>query len=141
MEALFLILVAAALLPAALFAYRRSRPLRRSGGGPGPWIILAALVPAFIFFLLLQAGPGDDRSIMALLLLAAFVMMFVFWMRELITLMGLGDEAFPGRHDKILWFALLVLLPPIGMIAFSVFRRAYWPAEKPASDSAAHELT
>lgn len=135
----FLVLIAASLLPAALFAFRRTRTLRKAGVGPSPWIYVAALVPAVMFFLMLQSGPGDAREILVFLVLAALVMMLIFWVRELVTLMGLGDEAFPGRHDKILWFLLLVALPPIGMVAFSVFRRAYWPAEKPAMNQAGHE--
>lgn len=72
--------------------------------------------------------------------ISAILMGLWTWIREIVNLMGLNDEAFPGKHDKVLWLALMILLPPIGVPAFCVFRRAYWPVEKPSMDAVSREM-
>lgn len=132
----FLLLIAVVAFPAAILMHRGSRDPGRTGPGLSPRVAVAGLVPLLALFFLLQSAPEG----VGLLGLAVIVMLVVLWVRELVTLMGLGDEAFPGRFDKVLWFALLVLLPPIGVPAFAIFRRAYWPVEKPVKDISAHDL-
>ena len=75
-----------------------------------------------------------------MLMVLVAVGLSALWVREIVHLMGLSDDAFPGRHDKLMWFALLAFVPPIGIPAFAMFRRAYWPAQKPVVDAAASEL-
>jgi len=125
-------------LGVVLYAVAGGRWPSRSEGRPGPGIYLAGLVPAFVFLALLWGGPDLAPVLLFVTLLAAAV---VWWFREFINLMGLADEAFPGRNDKALWFALLVLLPPVGVVAFSVFRRIYGAAEKPVQAAAMRELS
>lgn len=62
--------------------------------------------------------------------LALLIAAFLAWLHEFILLMRLPDEAFPGRFDKLVWASLLILLPPIGLLAFWSFRKAHW-TEKP----------
>jgi len=135
----FLIFVAIVLLPLGILSLRKARSQYRTGPGPSPWLFFLGTIPAILFFLILQGPPDEIRAIFGLMLLAVLAMAVFFWIHELIALMGLGDEAFPGRHDKVLWFALMVLLPPVGAITFSMFRRAYWPVEKPSRE-AAHDF-
>ncbi|MDB5350924.1 MAG: hypothetical protein JWN86_2171 [Planctomycetota bacterium] len=131
-----LVLIVLFLLPMALIALSRHRA-RHRGFRPPLGTILAVGVPAVMFLLFFTEPPAE----VAMLLLAASSVVFAWlWGREFINLMGLADEAFPGRYDKILWFTLMILLPPVGLLAFGAFRRVYWPAEKPASDRMSHEL-
>ncbi len=88
--------------------------------------------------LLLTDPPSELAFAFAVAAILAFL---VLWVREFLGLMTLTDDAFPGRHDKLIWVALMVLLPPVGLASFSLFRRAYWPAtEKPAPGRASELL-
>lgn len=133
----FLIMMTIAVFPlVAILAVRAGR----AGFGllrPTPGLIAAVLAPIGMLFLMLD-GPGDGLFVVGLIV--ATILFAWAWVVEFVTLMGLGDEAFPGRFDKLIWVALMVCLPPVGLISFRVFRRAYWPAEKPAVDTVAREL-
>jgi hypothetical protein len=52
------------------------------------------------------------------------LLLLVFWVYQFVLLMLLGDEDFPGRHDKILWVAVFVLLSVIAPFAFLWWKRA-----------------
>jgi hypothetical protein len=63
----------------------------------------------------------------------AVVLFGIAWHREFRFLMQLADADLPGRFDKIIWAALLILLPPVGVVTFGAYRRSTWPeAVKPA---------
>jgi hypothetical protein len=49
------------------------------------------------------------------------------WIKEMVFLMTLHDEDFPGRFDKLVWAFLLTVLAPVGYWAFRRFRNAHWP--------------
>jgi len=136
MTALFvLVLIAAMLVPVAYLAIRSFQHSAHSPRSQTSWFILAlaASAPFLLFLLFLNAGPRDAELMFTVAMLAGAMLLLVMWIRELITLMGMGDEAFPGRYDKLLWFALLLLVPPIGVVTFALFRRVYWTANKPAT--------
>ena len=44
------------------------------------------------------------------------------WVHEFVILMHLRDTDFPGRSDKLVWSILMILLPPIGVVAFWTYR-------------------
>ena len=50
------------------------------------------------------------------------IAMLVFWLYQVVSLMDMPDEAFPGRYDKIIWVVLLVLVPVLGAIAFAMWK-------------------
>jgi len=136
-----LVLFAVLLLPVAYLAHRGSLRSGISRNGRPSWFVLALAgsAPFLLFLLMLDAGPHAFELVIPLLILAVVGMLLMLWVRELITLMGMGDEAFPGRYDKVLWFALLVLMPPVGVVTFALFRRVYWSANKPTT-APSHEL-
>jgi hypothetical protein len=78
---------------------------------------------------------------MALLLAAIVVAMAFFWVGEFVRLMRTSASAFPGRHDRLVWIAVMILLLPVGALAFWTYRRTQWDddtshtpsAEKPPS--------
>ena len=49
------------------------------------------------------------------------------WNREFVYLMGLRDDDFPGRHDKLIWAFLLFAFSPIAVWFFRSYRLAHWP--------------
>jgi hypothetical protein len=61
------------------------------------------------------------------LTIAGVVLGLVFlWVREFVFLMRTPGVAFPGRHDRWIWTAVFLVLPPLGAIAFCLFRNAEW---------------
>jgi len=74
--------------------------------------------------------------------LVASVVVFVgLWMYEIYVLMTAGDDAFPGKSDKVLWLALLLVAPPVGLLLFRSYREAHWAAEKPVVGAAARDFS
>jgi hypothetical protein len=132
-----LLFIAAAMFPVMLSYNRRSGVTRSR---PSPWIYALAIVPGIVFILFLQSGPTEARFLLSLIALGGLALFLLIWVREIVQLMGLSDDVFPGRNDKSLWLALMVLMPPIGVPAFSIFRRAYWPSEKPVADAGSRDL-
>lgn len=135
---LMLGIVAIVMIPFVWVARRRMR--QRGVLTPSPWIYLVAVCPGLLFVAFLNSTPRDSMFIASILLILAVVAFAALWVRELVHLMGLGDDVFPGRYDKVLWFAVLVCLPPIGVPAFAIFRREYWAAHKPVVDAAVRDM-
>jgi hypothetical protein len=54
--------------------------------------------------------------------------------------MSLSDDDFPGRHDKLIWAAVLTAFAPIGVWMFRSFRHARWPAPETVKATPASEL-
>ena len=48
--------------------------------------------------------------------------------------MGLRDDDFPGRNDKLIWVFLLLLLAPVGAWLFRSYRLAHWPQPERTSE-------
>ena len=97
----------------------------------------ALLIPIATLFAMM-AAPSEGWLI--LLGMEALALFAWAWVVEFVNLMGLSDDAFPGRFDKLVWIALMIFLPPVGVAAFWTFRRAHWPAEKPATNAAYREV-
>lgn len=43
---------------------------------------------------------------------------FVFWLIQFFDLMSQSDEAFPGKYDKLIWSAVLLLLNLFGALLY-----------------------
>jgi len=103
------------------------------GLGTG-WYVAAVALGLFVLLVGANIGPRDEEGLLALLALMALVVLGVFlyaWRREFLFLMSLRDDAFPGRFDKPIWAATLVLLAPIGFWLFRSYRLAHWAEAKP----------
>jgi len=103
------------------------RPIR-------PWhVAVAALILSMVVF---------DGPVVPMFALAVAVILFgVAWFRQFSFLMQLGDDAFPGHHDKLIWAALMIVVPPVGVLTFWSYRQAHWPSAKPVEFPAARELS
>ncbi len=63
-------------------------------------------------------------------MLALLIILGLFlrtWRDEFLFLMGLHDDDFPGRNDKLIWVFLLLVLAPVGVWLFRSYRMARWP--------------
>jgi hypothetical protein len=95
-----------------------------------PWPIgkLLGVLAIVLLFLIAMEAQGPAFTLLALLTAAIFF--FWAWQREFVYLMGLRDDAFPGRHDKLIWAFFLLMLAPIGLWFFRSYRLAHWPEPK-----------
>jgi hypothetical protein len=87
-------------------------------------LMLAVAFAAWLFWLLTTHTIGWPLLLMGALLLVRF---FRIWREEFVFLMDRGDEEFPGRSDKVLWAACLILLGPLGVWFFRGYHVARWP--------------
>lgn len=58
-------------------------------------------------------------------LIAGLLLLF-FWLSQWFKLMALSDDAFPGRHDKLIWAGLLLLGSVFGALVFWCWRAQKW---------------
>lgn len=112
---------------------------RIGSGLTWPSVSLVAGVLACLLALAVLFSGGDEEVVVFAVLVAA-VLLAIAWVREFVGLMSLGDESFPGRYDKLIWAALLVVLPPVGLVTFSVYRKVHWPSAKPSMSAAVRDL-
>jgi hypothetical protein len=87
-------------------------------------LILAFCVGLLAMSVQLFQTPGPA---LALLFLITLGMLAFTWLRDFAHLMSQPDHAFPGRYDKLIWAALLIFLPPVGLLAYWSYRRAEQP--------------
>ncbi len=52
------------------------------------------------------------NSLLALVLFAVGMVYLYLWISQLVQLMTLSCNDFPGRHDKILWVIIYIVFPP-----------------------------
>lgn len=103
-------------------ACRLFRKVRQAEG----WELAAyLLVGVLLLTLVLPAA-------LTLAIAALVVALVAAWVHEFVFLMRLAPEAFPSRHDRLVWIVLMLLVPPVGLLAFWSFRRAAWPESKPS---------
>ena len=57
-------------------------------------------------------------TLLAVLAVLAAVCLAILWAGQLLELMRMTDSDFPGRHDKVLWFVLLLVSGPLGALIF-----------------------
>jgi len=50
------------------------------------------------------------------------LLLLAFWIHELVYLLSLPDDVFPGRYDKILWFCVVFFAPLLGALIFYGWR-------------------
>jgi hypothetical protein len=96
------------------------------------WQMMTGIV--FIALLLMIFEWGYER-ILFVTLVCLFILAWFLrnWRDEFVFLMGLGDGDLPGRHDRLIWAAMLLLLAPIGVWFFRAYRLAHWPEPAPAA--------
>jgi hypothetical protein len=96
---------------------------------------LMAAVALIAVLLIIGNGPSPEgRLALMLLVLWALFWFARAWQKEFVFLMGLRDDQFPGRHDKLIWVVLLLAMAPIGVWFFRAYRLAHWPEPAAAVD-------
>ncbi len=85
------------------------------------WIGLVLIGVLFVYLLPLLLGLFYWA-----ILLAVVIALALFWVGEFARLMRTSETDFPGRHDRLVWIIVMVVLLPIGALAFWTFRRSHW---------------
>jgi hypothetical protein len=96
-----------------------------------PWQAFAAAFAAVLLYTLLDQHAYRDGYFFLAIAAAVAIGFTVLWCREFLFLMGLRDDDLPGRFDKPIWAALLIALPPLGLLLFRSHRLAHWPEPEP----------
>ncbi|HEU5115427.1 MAG TPA: hypothetical protein VFT74_01985 [Isosphaeraceae bacterium] len=94
--------------------WARSDPWALAGWTIGGLLLVSLLLPVLV----------------TLAIAVGIVALVLGWLHEFLFLMGLGDESFPARYDKLIWVVLFLILPPVGAVAFWMYRHACWPGSK-----------
>jgi hypothetical protein len=71
-----------------------------------------------------------EREPPTVMIACVWALVFLYarvWLYEFFFLMGLTDDAFPGRFDKLIWAFVLILLGPLGLWAFRRYHTTQWP--------------
>jgi len=117
-----------------------SERLRRVSRGRWPlrlnlWHMMSAVAVAAFVILAFERGY---EVALALTLISLFVIAWFVrvWCHEFVFLMGLRDDDFPGRNDKLIWVIVLLAFAPIGPWIFRSYRLAHWP--EPVTSSQLH---
>jgi hypothetical protein len=48
--------------------------------------------------------------------------LIAFWIKQFNDLMSIPDERFPGRHDKVIWAVVLIVMNVVGALTFWFFK-------------------
>jgi hypothetical protein len=59
------------------------------------------------------------------------VVFTIFWAAQLLDLMRQKDDAFPGRWDKLLWVGIIVFVPIVGAVLYSIRKPREWITKSP----------
>ena len=62
-----------------------------------------------------------------------------FWIEELVRLMSLTDDCFPGRYDKVIWAAIIFFGSIFGAFVFWLWTHARRAEMEVTKDSGAVE--
>jgi hypothetical protein len=98
---------------------------------------MAAVVVAAVVLPVLSGrdkGGAFSAVLLCFLVLAWFARA---WCNEFVFLMGVRDENFPGRNDKLIWVVVLLAFAPFSVWLFRSYRLARWLESKfvPVIDS------
>ena len=109
---------------------QRLSPAFRSGRIGLSQLMAVVVAAALALMVMYSHGPGE--AMLPIVLLSVWVLAWFVrnWRKEFVFLMGLKDEDLPGRHDKLIWAAVLLVLAPIGVWFFRSYRLAHWPEPK-----------
>jgi hypothetical protein len=91
-------------------------------------LMVAVVLLGLLFSMITVRAPILPFSLAVLIVLVLFVKA---WRDEFVFLMGLRDEDFPGRNDKLVWVLVLLLFAPVGTWFFRAYRLAHWPEPEP----------
>ena len=50
--------------------------------------------------------------------------LFLFWIKQMVRLMGLTDDCFPGRYDKVIWAVIVFFGSILGAFVFWLWMQA-----------------
>lgn len=67
------------------------------------------------------------------------IALIIFWLCQVLSLMQMNDDTFPGRFDKLTWGIILSITFVLGAIAFAIWKAII--AQKYEINAVASQLT
>jgi len=87
-------------------------------------LVVAVILCGLLFSMTSVSSPILPFMLTILIVLGLYLRT---WRDEFIFLMGLRDDDFPGRNDKLIWVLVLLVFAPVGPWLFRSHRLAHWP--------------
>ena len=100
------------------------------------WQLIVAVILCGLFFSMTSVTSPVVPFMLAILIVLGLYLRT--WRDEFIFLMGLRDDDFPGRNDKLIWVLVLVVFAPVGPWLFGSYRLAHWPQPERSRDPEAN---
>ena len=97
-----------------------------------PWQFAVAAALGLLTFLAMNAPPHSREGFFLFAVAVTVIALFLrSWRSEFLFLMGLRDDEFPGRYDKLIWSVMLTAFAPVGLWFFRSYHLAHWPEPEP----------
>ena len=97
------------------------------------WPAVAVCGLSALVFMTLASHNTELPVMLTLALLA--LLFFRAWREEFVRLMGLHEDSFPGRFDKLIWISLMIILPPVGYTCLRAYRRSLQPEAETTTET------
>jgi hypothetical protein len=94
-------------------------------------LIVAVILCGLLFSMTSVTSPIVPFMLAIVIVLGLYLRT---WRDEFIFLMGLGDDDFPGRNDKLIWVLVLIVFAPVGPWLCRSYRLAHWPQPERSRD-------
>jgi len=94
-------------------------------------LVVAVILCGLLFSMTSVSSPILPFMLAILIVLGLYLRT---WRDEFISLMGLRDDDFPGRNDKLIWVLVLLVFAPVGAWLFPSYRLAHLPKPERSRD-------
>jgi hypothetical protein len=96
-------------------------------------LVMAVVLCGLLFAMTSVREPIIPFMLAILVVLGMYVRT---WRDEFLFLMGLRDDDFPGRNDKLIWVIVMLVFAPVGAWLFRSYRLSHWPRPERNPDPA-----
>jgi len=100
------------------------------------WQLIVAMILCGLLFSMTSVTSPIVPFMLAIVIVLGLYLRT--WRDEFIFLMGLRDDDFPGRNDKLIWVLVLVVFAPVGPWLFGSYRLAHWAQSERSRDPEAN---
>ena len=87
-------------------------------------LVMAVVLCGLLFAMTSVREPIIPFMLAILVVLGMYVRT---WRDEFLFLMGLRNDDFPGRNDKLIWVIVMLVFAPVGAWLFRSYRLSHWP--------------
>jgi len=63
-----------------------------------------------------------ELKLLTLFMIMGSIVIFIFWLYQIIDLVTRRDDEFPSPNDRIVWMLFLIFIPFIGAVVYSTMK-------------------